>query len=105
MEGIFDFGMAGIRKGLRLTGLHDNITEMGGKKTDKLDDVKKKNDGKQLRKLTKSSPAICEDDKFEKSSSNDSDDNVWVNPLTKFSPNFDGHILLVSNSAKSLTLT
>lgn len=97
MEGIFDFGMAGLRKGLRLTGLHDNIGEIGGKKLEKFDDLRKRNDGKHSKKLTKSSQAICEDDRFEKSSSNDSDDNVWVNPLTKFSPNFDGHILLVNN--------
>lgn len=100
MEGIFDFGMAGIRKGLRLTGLHDNLSDLSGKKLEKAEELKKKSDLKQ-RKLTKFSQAICEDDvKFEKTSSNESDDSVWVNPLTKFSPNFDGQILLVNYSTK-----
>lgn len=96
MEGIFDLGMAGLRKGLRLTGLHDNLSDLTSKNKS---DLKKQNDVKHSRKLTKFSQAVCEDDvKFEKSSSNESDENIWVNPLSKYSPNFDGQILLVCNT-------
>lgn len=73
MEGIFDFGMAGIRKGLRLTGLQEESKN------------KKSGVAASVKKLPKW-PQIVQDD-------SKSDDNVWINPLT--SPNFEGEILLV----------
>lgn len=96
MEGIFDFGMAGLRKGLRLTGLQDNLTELTKSKQETRAVLSKQD--KKARKLARFSQAICEDDKLEKSSSNESDDNVWINPLTKYSPNYDGEILLVNHN-------
>lgn len=70
MEGIFDFGMAGLRKGLRLTGLQE--------------DSKNKKSAA-AKKLPKWPQIVSEDSK--------SDENVWINPLT--SPHFEGDILLV----------
>ncbi|KAI4455246.1 sorting nexin [Holotrichia oblita] len=91
MEGIFDFGMAGIRKGLRLTGLQDNTTD----KT-KLDSSKpiSYSQGQQKSqtkpaKLTKVPHIMSEEGK-----NIPPDETVWMNPLIKDFPNFDGQILL-----------
>ncbi|KRT85904.1 hypothetical protein AMK59_1220 [Oryctes borbonicus] len=95
MEGIFDFGMAGIRKGLRLTGLQDNLAD----KT-KLDSIKV---SKQIDiPLSQSQPKFHKASKLMKVphvTSEDAkvaphDETVWINPLSKDSPNFDGEILL-----------
>lgn len=82
VEGILDFGMAGLRKGLRLTGLQDNINEITAK-------------AHKLRNLDETSP------RFSKThSSTDSDgsssSSAWINPLSE-SPSFDGNILLESS--------
>lgn len=183
VEGIIDFGMAGIRKGLRLTGLQDNLSDLTGKSKQDLmrgqksfdlrknekeemsikDDMQKessKNDNKinidnkenknapknnepknilknnaykntlknndlvnfsrqnttdfkgitmdksknipigqrddaiSPRSYPKLSKHSCITSDDEKSSSNESEDSIWTNPLTKESPNFDGQILL-----------
>lgn len=80
MEGIFDFGMAGIRKGLRLTGLQENLQQN-----------KKVAPSKPTKKLSKWPQVIIDDTK--------SDDSVWINPLN--SPNFEGDILLVGGVANT----
>lgn len=72
MEGIFDFGMAGIRRGLGLTGLQQEPSEPKKITTTK--------------KLPKWPQIVQEDD------SKPETDNIWINPLN--SPNFDGEILL-----------
>lgn len=135
VEGIIDFGMAGIRKGLRLTGLQDNFSDLATKSKHEIHKIQKSIDAKanDFVKAIESSPPkasspqkpsfaskhssppkhislskhnsppkprltklshITSDDRDEKSSSNESDDGVWTNPLVKDSPNFDGHILL-----------
>lgn len=114
MEGIFDFGLAGIRKGLRLTGLQDNLSEAPHKtKIDsqkftpskKIFDTAKVSEQKQsetikptFEKMTKRLPKwpqiVADDPKLDEIEA--SDESVWINPLTKDSPNFDGQILLVS---------
>ncbi|XP_017781714.1 PREDICTED: uncharacterized protein LOC108566375 isoform X2 [Nicrophorus vespilloides] len=71
VEGLFDFGMAGIRKGLRLTGLQD---------------------GQENNILCRQKNVQVEDPK------SFGEDTVWVNPLLErranSSPSFDGEILL-----------
>lgn len=121
VEGILDFGIAGLRKGLRLTGLQENFTELTQKaknefqKSDvpkplqinkpteavkptepmKISEIDLKNH-KNIAKLIKT-PHVSSEEKFEQTqSSSESDESVWINPLTKESPSFDGHILLVS---------
>lgn len=73
MEGIFDFGMAGIRKGLRLTGLQETAETNKNKKS------------APIKKLPKWPQIVQDDTKPE--------ENIWINPL--ISPNFEGEILLV----------
>ncbi|KAF2900775.1 hypothetical protein ILUMI_05405 [Ignelater luminosus] len=119
VEGILDFGMAGLRKGLRLTGLQENFTELTQKaknefqKSDvpkslqiskptesvkptepvKISEKDSKNQ-KNSAKLIKT-PHVASEEKYEQTqSSSESDESVWINPLTKESPSFDGHILL-----------
>lgn len=112
MEGIFDFGMAGLRKGLRLTGLQNNLSEAAHRtkhEFQKVTTVKKptelqKTEQKQPEamktvfekvskgsvKLGKWAPVASDDLPSEQGDS--SDESVWVNPL---SPSFEGEILLV----------
>ncbi|XP_030766630.1 uncharacterized protein LOC115890525 isoform X2 [Sitophilus oryzae] len=81
VEGILDFGRAGFRKGLRLTGLQDNIENAKATLTgipiaksaqrSMRDQVKKK-----LEELRKS-----DSDSLEKISSAESVESVWINPL------------------------
>lgn len=82
VEGILDFGMAGLRKGLRLTGLQDNINEFTAK-------------AQKLRNVPETSPRLSKTH-----SSTDSDGSggsAWINPLAVGeSPSFDGNILLES---------
>lgn len=80
MEGLLDFGRAGLRKGLRLTGLQDNIETAKPA-------IAKSTTKKKPAKLTRS-------ESQEKTSSAESSDSVWINPLQFDSPSFDGHILL-----------
>lgn len=114
MEGIFDFGLAGIRKGLRLTGLQDNLSDAPHKTklenqkftaSKKIVDTAKVSEQKQnesikptFEKMTKRLPKwpqiVADDSKLDEIEV--SDESVWINPLTKDSPNFDGQILLVS---------
>lgn len=122
VEGILDFGMAGLRKGLRLTGLQENFPELSQKSkqeqariaSNKPMDIQKSKtteaikindkDAKMLvDKMQKSTakliktPHVASEDKIEQiHSSSESDESVWINPLTKESPSFDGDILLVS---------
>lgn len=94
MEGIFDFGLAGIRKGLRLTGLQDNIDKNKidiSKLPRSLESVPSLLHQKhqKISKLAKIAHVTSEEAK-----SIPFDETVWINPLTKDSPNFDGEILL-----------
>ncbi|KAB0791579.1 hypothetical protein PPYR_03379 [Photinus pyralis] len=111
VEGILDFGIAGLRKGLKLTGLQENFTEFTQKAKSEFHDLHKTMDiqtgkiseaikiidpvdSKHKTKLVKT-PRITSEDKTETlASHSDSDESVWVNPLTKDSPSFDGDILL-----------
>lgn len=88
MEGIFDFGMAGIRKGLRLTGLQENPTTTEQNKTRK----PTKPSTKKLPKWQQIVPTS--EDEITKPN-----ENIWINPLLN-SPNFEGEILLVIISLK-----
>ena len=104
MEGIFDFGMAGIRKGLRLTGLQDTITDKykpeimkkdPQKQTQEKSDTSKSKHQKGA-KLVKVPHVPSEDTK----TTDVAEDTVWQNPLLLGdSPNFDGNILLEKPSA------
>lgn len=88
VEGILDFGRAGFRKGLRLTGLQDNIEN--AKATLHISsNVSKQQPKKKAAKLARSESP-------EKTNSEDSLESVWINPIQVDSPSFDGHILLVS---------
>ncbi|XP_074031796.1 uncharacterized protein isoform X2 [Leptinotarsa decemlineata] len=86
VEGILDFGRAGFRKGLRLTGLQDNIEN--AKATFNISSQP----NKYLSKRRSSKSAKQESPV--KEPSEDSLDTVWMNPLQMDSPNFDGQILL-----------
>lgn len=112
MEGIFDFGMAGIRKGLRLTGLQNNLSEAAHRtkhEFQKVTTAKKapeflKMDQKQPEaqkatfekvskgsvKLGKWAPVLSDD--LPSESTEAGEESLWVNPL---SPSFEGEILLV----------
>lgn len=95
MEGLLDFGMAGLRKGLRLTGLQDNIadkTKLDGLKISKPMQVSPsltQNKSQKPNKLSKVAHVTSEDAK-----TIPQDETIWMNPLIKDSPNFDGQILL-----------
>lgn len=102
MEGIFDFGMAGIRKGLRLTGLQENISEATQRTKHELQKVttasKKASDSFKIEqkqsetsKLPKGQTKLGKWPPVDEQTEN----NVWVNPL---SPSFDGEILLVNDA-------
>lgn len=89
VEGIFDLGKAGFRRGLRLTGLQDNIEN--AKATLNVGNSQLKNQTK--KKIIKTARVETP----EKSVVADEClDTVWMNPLTMDSPNFDGQLLLVS---------
>lgn len=87
VEGILDFGRAGFRKGLRLTGLQDNIEN--AKATLNISSNVNKQPKKKASKLARSESP-------EKTNSEDSLESVWINPIQADSPNYDGQILLVS---------
>ncbi|XP_066248103.1 uncharacterized protein [Euwallacea similis] len=100
VEGILDFGRAGFRKGLRLTGLQDNIetakstlsTSSAAKTMTKSvrGHVKKR-----LEDFKKS-----DTEQQEKTSSAESAESIWINPAQIDSPNYDGHILLEKAPSK-----
>ncbi|KAK5638239.1 hypothetical protein RI129_012534 [Pyrocoelia pectoralis] len=110
MEGILDFGIAGLRKGLKLSGLQENFTEFTQKAKSEFHDLHKTMDiqtgkiseaikiidhdtkHKPPAKLVKT-PRVTSEEKTETLHS-DSDESVWMNPLTRESPSFDGDILL-----------
>ncbi|KAJ8931146.1 hypothetical protein NQ314_015987, partial [Rhamnusium bicolor] len=95
VEGILDFGRAGFRKGLRLTGLQDNIEN--AKATLHISpNVSKQQPKKKVAKLTRSESP-------EKVSSEDSIESVWINPIQIDSPSYDGQILLVSKCLIHIT--
>jgi hypothetical protein len=108
VEGILDFGMAGLRKGLRLTGLQENFTDLTHRT--KLDTINKAEAIKPINRpfnhdsITSNIQEIQQKSQkngaqLTKTITSDditNDDTVWINPLTKESPNFDGHILLVN---------
>ncbi|XP_072379502.1 uncharacterized protein [Diabrotica undecimpunctata] len=83
VEGILDFGRAGLRKGLRLTGLHDNIEQARASLS--LSQSSKNPPKKKFNKTVRSESA-------ERSAVEE--ESVWINPLQMESPNFDGQILL-----------
>lgn len=90
VEGILDFGMAGIRKGLRLTGLQDNLSDKTKAELPKMSKpVEISNRSHKPVRLTKIPHVASEDAKNIMT-----DETVWINPLLKDSPNFDGQILL-----------
>lgn len=90
VEGIFDFGKAGLRKGLRLTGIQDNIENakaslsVGGTKNPLKKKIGKTSKVGSPEKLIVAEECV---------------DTVWMNPLTMDSPNFDGQILLVCKNS------
>nr|XP_023029988.1 uncharacterized protein LOC111517920 isoform X3 [Leptinotarsa decemlineata] len=96
VEGILDFGRAGFRKGLRLTGLQDNIEN--AKATFNISSQP----NKYLSKRRSSKSAKQESPV--KEPSEDSLDTVWMNPLQMDSPNFDGQILLATEKFNSSVL-
>lgn len=67
VEGLFDLGMAGIRKGLKLTGLQENSTQEG---------VISDNKGR----LSLVSPGVANKKKM-LSSAEVAEECVWMNPL------------------------
>ncbi|XP_050498928.1 uncharacterized protein LOC114334891 isoform X2 [Diabrotica virgifera virgifera] len=83
VEGILDFGRAGLRKGLRLTGLHDNIEQAKASlsMSQSSKNLSKKKSSKTVRSESAERSAVEEE-------------SVWINPLQMESPNFDGQILL-----------
>ncbi|XP_057652629.1 uncharacterized protein LOC130891737 isoform X1 [Diorhabda carinulata] len=83
VEGILDFGRAGLRKGLRLTGLQDNIEQAKAS-------LNISQSNKQASKMRASK--IAKTDSTEKSVVEE--ESVWMNPLQIDSPNYDGQILL-----------
>lgn len=94
VEGILDFGRAGLRRGLRLTGLQDNIENA---KTSLAIGSQMKPHHK--RKPIKHAKVESPEKILPKEESIDS---VWMNPLQMDSPNFDGQILLVSTKKKQI---
>ncbi|CAG9862617.1 unnamed protein product [Phyllotreta striolata] len=84
VEGILDFGRAGLRKGLKLTGLQDNIEQ--ARASLNIAPTKRKS-SRTLR--AESTDKTCPDE-----------ESVWINPLQLESPNFDGQILLEKSSDK-----
>lgn len=98
VEGIFDFGMAGIRKGLRLTGLQDSNdvpkTKNSGHQLHHQENVK--HSPKNAPKLVKLGHITSEDVK-KGSQSIESTESIWINPIAKESPNgFENQMLFVS---------
>ncbi|KAG5891389.1 hypothetical protein JTB14_020117 [Gonioctena quinquepunctata] len=84
--GILDFGRARLRKGLRLSGLQDNIEN--AKASLNLSSQSNKYQSKfRANKSTKHESPV-------QVSSEEATDSVWFNPLQMESPSFDGHILL-----------
>ncbi|XP_018560919.1 uncharacterized protein LOC108903275 isoform X2 [Anoplophora glabripennis] len=86
VEGILDFGRAGFRKGLRLTGLQDNIENAKATLSISSNANKQQPKKKPARLARSESP--------EKMNSEDSLESVWINPIQTDSPNYDGQILL-----------
>ncbi|KAJ8959853.1 hypothetical protein NQ318_011586 [Aromia moschata] len=78
VEGILDFGRAGLRKGLRLTGLQDNIEN--AKATLHLAPTA----GKQQPK--KKTTRLTRSDSPDKSSLEDGMESVWINPSKSIRP-------------------
>lgn len=89
VEGILDFGRAGLRKGLRLTGLQDNIENakacLNVKSQVKQPRLKRR--PMKLARVESPEKVLPKEDEI---------DSVWMNPLQIDSPSFDGQILLVS---------
>ncbi|XP_049823486.1 uncharacterized protein LOC109595505 isoform X2 [Aethina tumida] len=84
VEGLLDFGRAGLRKGLRLTGLQDNIQNAKAVLTSTT-----------APKLKTKATKLVHSDSTEKTSSGDSTESCWINPLQSTdTPNYDGQILL-----------
>lgn len=93
--------MAGIRKGLRLTGLQDNNNEMAPKQTKQqpISHEPVKQSPKNVPKLVKIGhvTSATEDPKPLKINSGENVESVWINPLAKDSPNgYENQMLLVS---------
>ncbi|CAH1114966.1 unnamed protein product [Psylliodes chrysocephalus] len=84
VEGILDFGRAGLRKGLRLTGLQENI----GQAKSSLNVAQAKRKGGRTPRSESVEKSIQEEE------------SVWLNPLQLESPNFDGQILLEKSEEK-----
>uniref|UniRef100_A0AAR5QF37 PXA domain-containing protein n=1 Tax=Dendroctonus ponderosae TaxID=77166 RepID=A0AAR5QF37_DENPD len=85
VEGILDFGRAGFRKGLRLTGLQDNIENAK---------TLAANSNSAVKSVAKPGKKKLDDLKEKTSSADSADSTVWINPLQFDSPNYDGQILL-----------
>ncbi|CAH1155933.1 unnamed protein product [Phaedon cochleariae] len=88
VEGILDFGRAGLRKGLRLTGLQDNIETAKASQPNK-----SAQPDRSAQKSRAGRPTRAESPER----GGEEADSVWMNPLQMDSPNFDGQILLVSS--------
>ncbi|XP_066155757.1 uncharacterized protein [Euwallacea fornicatus] len=94
VEGILDFGRAGFRKGLRLTGLQDNIetaksTLSNSSAAKTMTKSVRGHVKKRLEDFKKS-----DTEQQDKTSSAESAESIWINPAQIDSPNYDGHILL-----------
>lgn len=114
VEGLLDFGKAGLRKGLRLTGL-DEIDQAitttdqqtaNRRKLIGLGLIKQSNTrmGSTGSNGSNSSTAVRNGKGGGKSDSVDSG-SVWINPLTSKSPSFDGEILLEMSPTDSGIIT
>lgn len=96
VEGIFDFGMAGIRKGLRLTGLQDSLDST--QKTKPTQPVQLQHQ-KTIEQSPKNAPKLVKvghitSEDIKKSSQESTDSSIWINPIAKDSPNgFENQML------------
>lgn len=92
VEGIFDFGMAGIRKGLRLTGLQDSLDTQKKHHPTIQHQKSIEQSPKNAPKLVKVGHITSED--IKKSSQDSIDSSIWINPIAKDSPNgFENQML------------
>ncbi|KAL1495045.1 hypothetical protein ABEB36_010528 [Hypothenemus hampei] len=88
VEGILDFGRAGFRKGLRLTGLQDNI-EIAKPASSSIG-LNAKTSTKSMRNQVKKKLEEfkkVDSEGRERTSSAESADAIWINPLQSDSPN------------------
>ncbi|VEN46450.1 unnamed protein product [Callosobruchus maculatus] len=105
VEGILDFGRAGLRKGLRLTGLQDSAAPAAGRQPTVGHGQPVPGQGCKRHPPVAAAVTLTtrpeSNEITTRTGSGDSVDNVWMNPLQMDSPNFDGQILLEKPAAKA----